>query len=65
MEQTTIERDPRGDRATNLGHYVVTAADTADELPLSCTIQRGMARRTVATRYLWNGTVSLDGDATR
>lgn len=65
MQQTAIERDPRGDRATYLGHYVVAAADTADELPLFCTIQRGMARRTVATRYRWNGTVSLAGKAAR
>lgn len=59
--QTMRTADPRGDRATYLGHYVVDAADLASELPVMCTIQRGAARRTVASRYRWEGTVSLDG----
>ncbi|MBL8728276.1 MAG: DUF799 family lipoprotein [Planctomycetes bacterium] len=63
MQQDRLDRDPRGDRATYLGHYVVAAADAADELPLFCTIQRGNARRTVATRYRWDGTVALDGSS--
>jgi len=63
MQQTNVDDDARGARATYLGHYVVAAADAARELPVTCTIQRGTGRRTVATRYRWNGTVSLDGQA--
>ena len=62
MQQASVEQDPRGARATYFGHYIVAPADDASELPLTCTIQVGTARRTVATRYRWNGTVSLDGD---
>jgi hypothetical protein len=61
----TSERhdDPRGTRATYLGHYVVASADEATELPLTCTIRRGTARRAVAVRYRWDGQVSLAGNA--
>ena len=61
MRQTAKQDDPRGARATYLGHYIVDAGDLAAELPLLCTIQRGAARRTVAVRYRWEGTVSLAG----
>ena len=61
MRQTAVQDDPRGPRATYLGHYIVAAGDRAEELPLLCTIQRGAARRTVAVRYRWEGTVALLG----
>lgn len=57
--------DPLGDRATYLGHYVVQPGDVARGLPLECSIQRGGARRTVAVRYRWDGTLSLGEDASR
>ncbi len=63
MQQTAVAKDARGDRATYLGHYVVDSPDLANELPVTCTIQRGTARRTVTSRYRWEGTVSLDGSA--
>ncbi|MBL8756235.1 MAG: hypothetical protein JNK15_23270, partial [Planctomycetes bacterium] len=62
-QQTALHADPRGERATYVGHYVVAAADVAEGLPLECTIQRGNARRTVAVRYRWDGTVALAGAA--
>jgi hypothetical protein len=61
MQQTARDEDRRGDRATYLGHYVVDSPDLASELPITCTIQKGTARRTVTSRYRWEGTVSLDG----
>ena len=63
MRQTAREEDPRGARATYLGHYVVQPGDRAEDLPLWCTIQRGAARRMVAARYRYEGTVSL-GEST-
>jgi hypothetical protein len=63
MRQTAMNEDTRGDRATYLGHYVVDTPDLARELPVLCTIQRSATRRTVAARYRWEGTVSLDGSA--
>ncbi len=63
MQQTAKTDDPRGARATYMGHYIVAPADAAAELPLLCTIQRGTARRSVAVRYRWEGAVSLDGAA--
>ncbi|MEO6593694.1 MAG: hypothetical protein ABIP94_02955, partial [Planctomycetota bacterium] len=65
MRQTARHADPRGDRATYLGHYIVDAADVAKDLPLMCTIQRGSARRTVTSRYHWDGSVALDGSQPR
>lgn len=62
MHQTSRDDGPQGARATYLGHYVVQASDRAEELPVTCTIQRGKARRTVAVRYRWEGTVSLAGE---
>lgn len=61
MRQTAVTEDPRGARATYVGHYVVDAVDRGDELPVLCTIQRGTTRRPVATRYRFDGTVSLGG----
>lgn len=61
MRQTERRDDPKGARATYAGHYIVAAADVADELPVLCTIQRGAARRAVAVRYRWDGVVSLAG----
>lgn len=61
MRQSSRMDDPRGPRATYLGHYVVGPGDDAQELPLLCTIQRGSARRVVAVRYRWEGSVSLSG----
>jgi hypothetical protein len=63
MRQTELHSSQLGPRATYAGHYVVGDGDVADELPVACTIQRGMARRTVAVRYRWDGTVSLAGGA--
>jgi hypothetical protein len=62
MVMTTRHEDPRGPRATYLGHYIVDAVDAATELPLTCTIRRGSARRTIEVHYRWDGTVSLGGD---
>ncbi|MEZ6038400.1 MAG: DUF799 family lipoprotein [Planctomycetota bacterium] len=59
--ETARTADPRGERATYVGHYVVDAADAARGLPLVCTIQRGGARRKVAVRYRWDGTLTLGG----
>ncbi len=64
MRQTARENDPRGARATYLGHYIVQATDHAEDLPLQCTIQHGAARRMVAARYRYEGSVSL-GEATK
>ncbi|HEX5054477.1 MAG TPA: GNA1162 family protein [Planctomycetota bacterium] len=61
MRQTERHADARGERATYIGHYIVDAPDVADDLPLACTIQRGAARRTVTSRYRWDGTLALDG----
>lgn len=61
MQQTALDDGPQGARATYLGHYVVQASDRAEELPVTCTIQRGNARRTVAVRYRYEGTVSMAG----
>jgi hypothetical protein len=63
MRASERHDDPRGARATYLGHYVVASADHAEELPLLCTIRRGAARRSVAVRYRWDGRVSLAGGA--
>lgn len=59
MRQTEVARDPRGDRATYQGHYIVQPGDRGHDLPLTCTIQRGAARRSVAVRYRWEGTLAL------
>lgn len=53
--------DATAGRAHYAGHYVVAAGEAADELPLVATIRRGSARRSVAARYRWDGTVTLDG----
>lgn len=55
--------DPRGARATYVGHYVVADGDDAADLPLSCTILRREARRSVALRVRWEGAVSLGSPA--
>lgn len=64
MRQTAVTADPRGARATYLGHYIVDSPDIATDLPVICTIQRGALRRTVTSRYRWEGMVALDGAAT-
>lgn len=64
MQQTQRTEDARGARGTYLGHYIVGDGDQAEDLPLLCTIQRGAARRTVALRYRWAGSVALAGAAT-
>jgi hypothetical protein len=64
MRETQPRRRTAGARATYLGHYIVQASDRAEELPVTCTIQRGKARRTVAVRYRWAGSVALAGAAT-
>ncbi len=65
MRQTERHDDGPRARGTYLGHYVVAAADAAEELPLTCTIQRGSARRTITIRYRWEGTVSRGAAAAR
>jgi len=61
MRQTERHDDARGARGTYLGHYIVADTDDAEELPLTCTIHRGAARRAIAVRYRWEGAVSLAG----
>jgi hypothetical protein len=51
MVETERHADPRGERATYRGHYVVDAVDVASGLVLSATIQRGGARRGAAVHY--------------
>ena len=63
MRETERSSVGGSERATYVGHYVVDTPDLARELPVLCTIQRGATRRTVASRYRWEGTVSLDGSA--
>ena len=63
MQLTQRHPDPRGERATYLGHYIVQAGDTAGPLPLSATIQRGAARSNVTSHYRWEGELSLQGSA--
>lgn len=65
MLQTERHPDPRGERATYVGHYIVQPGDTAGPLPLSATIHRGMAHRGVASHYAWEGTLSLTGIASQ
>lgn len=65
MVQTERHPDPRGERATYVGHYIVQPGDLAGPLRLSATIQRGMAQRGVASQYAWEGTLSLAGNAAR
>ncbi|MCA8949765.1 MAG: hypothetical protein KDE27_09700 [Planctomycetes bacterium] len=60
MVQTSVMADPRGDRATYVGHYVLQPGDTAVDLPLGCTIRRGAARRSLSTWYRWERRLSLD-----
>jgi TolB-like protein len=59
--QTERHDDPRGARATYVGHYIVAPGDNAEDLPVTCTVQRGTARRSVAIRYRWAGAVALAG----
>lgn len=61
MRQTERHEDARGVQATYVGHYIVGPADAADDLPLACTIERGLARRVVTARYRWEGAVALRG----
>jgi hypothetical protein len=51
--------DPRGDRATYQGHYIVQAGERAQDLPVYCTIRRANANKTQASRYRWEGVVAL------
>jgi hypothetical protein len=47
--------------ASHQHRVTTTVTVTANELPLLCTIQRGMARGMVVVRYRWDGTVTLGG----
>ncbi len=61
MQATARHPDARGERATYRGHYVVQPGDLAADLPLVCTIERGMARQQVAYHFAWTGRIALDG----
>jgi hypothetical protein len=61
MRQVARHDDPRGARATYVGHYVVQPGDVAGGLPLQCTIRRSAGQRTAGTRYRWEGMVALAG----
>lgn len=61
MQETGRDGEGATERATYGGHYVVDEIDASEGLPLTCTIRRGMARRTITTRYRWDGTVALAG----
>lgn len=61
-QELTVTQDPRGDRATYVGHYVLQPGDTARDLPLAATIRRGAARRSVVTWYRWERRLSLAAD---
>jgi hypothetical protein len=63
MQQTARDDSGPTPRATYLGHYIVMPEDAAEELPVTCTIERGAARRRVTIRYRWEGSVSLAGGA--
>ncbi len=59
MRQVARHPDPRGERATYIGSYVVQPADAAAGLPLHCGIRRQRQGRAVQSRYRWDGTVTL------
>lgn len=63
MTQRERHPDPRGERATYVGHYVVQPTDRAEGLPLRCTIRAGTTPRPdaapAASRVAWLGTVTL------
>ncbi|MBL8722843.1 MAG: DUF799 family lipoprotein [Planctomycetes bacterium] len=59
LRETELHHDPRGDRATYQGHYVVQRGDQAADLPVMATIERGVQRRSVRTEYRWRGTLRL------
>lgn len=63
MRQTQLHEDARGKQATYVGHYVVGAGDAGDELPVTCTIDRGLVRRVASSRYRWEGAIALRGAA--
>lgn len=51
--------DPRGERATYAGHYVVQPGDAAATLPVYCTIRRTAGKRSQLSRYRWDGEVQF------
>jgi hypothetical protein len=59
MPMTMRLADPRGDRATYQGAYIVQQGDSVQGLPVYCTIRRGNAQKTQASRYRWEGVVAL------
>jgi hypothetical protein len=59
MLPTARQADPRGDRATYEGHYVVQAGDRAADLPVYCAIRREGQTRVQTSRYRWEGAVAV------
>jgi hypothetical protein len=59
MLPTARHEDPRGNRATYEGHYVVQAGDRAADLPVYCAIRRAAQSRVQTSRYRWEGTVAV------
>ena len=59
MQQVAVQPDPRGDRATYAGYWIVQPGEQADGLPLLCTIRRQGERKVQASRYRWAGTIAL------
>ena len=63
MLLTARYADPRGERATYAGHYVVQAGDRAADLPVYCAIRRAGQSRVQTSRYRWEGTVAVGAAA--
>jgi hypothetical protein len=59
MQLVARHPDPRGERATYQGHYVVQSGEQAEGLPVFCTIARTSRQHAQASRYRWSGTVDL------
>ncbi|MBK8978701.1 MAG: hypothetical protein IPM29_22615 [Planctomycetes bacterium] len=65
MLETARHADPRGERASYAGHYVVQAGDAARGLPVFATIRGQRESRVSASRYRWGGSVDLGAAAAR
>lgn len=63
MEQVDVHGDPRGDRASYAGHYVVQPGENARDLPVSATIRAARQNRSSVSRYRWAGSVAFGAGA--
>lgn len=61
MTQTERIEDPRGDRANYSGHYIVQAGDVGTDLPVGCSIRGVGQGRSTTARYVWDGSIDIDG----